>query len=102
MIDLGYSRSSRQSCRVDRKCWVLENIPGAVLREIESLAVEDAQRKADEERVKAKREVRWQATMKKAKGLASTHWSADWKRRPWKMRRRWPRRAPRRAEPRTR
>ncbi|MFG2114768.1 hypothetical protein ACGFRB_19375 [Streptomyces sp. NPDC048718] len=86
VIDLGYSRSSRQPCRADRKRWVLEDIPGAVLWEIETLAVEDAQRNADEERAKAEREVCWQAAMKKAKELASTPWSADWKRRPWKMR----------------
>ncbi|MGW4969101.1 hypothetical protein ACWEP3_03675 [Streptomyces albidoflavus] len=81
---------------------MLEDIPGAVLWEIESLAVEDAQRNADEERAKAEHEVCWQAAMKKAKELASTPWSADWKRRPWKMRWRWPRHAPMRAEPRTR
>ncbi|MFB6941893.1 hypothetical protein ACFWGL_27800 [Streptomyces sp. NPDC060286] len=52
VIELGYSRSSRQSRWADRKRWVLEDILGAVLREIETRAVEDAQRKADEERAK--------------------------------------------------
>lgn len=71
VIELGYSRSSRQSRWADRKRWVLEDILGAVLREIETRAVEDAQRKADEERAKAEREVRWQAAMEKARELAA-------------------------------
>ncbi|MEU9000583.1 hypothetical protein [Streptomyces sp. NPDC048551] len=71
VIELGYSRSSRQCRWADRKRWVLEDILGAVLREIETRAVEDAQRKADEERAKAEREVRWRAAMEKAKELAA-------------------------------
>ncbi|MEV0415959.1 hypothetical protein AB0I68_35685 [Streptomyces sp. NPDC050448] len=71
VIELGYSRSSRQSRWADRKRWVLEDILGAVLREIETRAVEDAQQKADEERSKAEREVRWRAAMEKAKGQAA-------------------------------
>lgn len=71
VIELGYSRSSRQSRWADRKRWVLEDILGAVLREIETRAVEDAQRKVDEERAKVEREVRWRAAMDKAKELAA-------------------------------
>ncbi|MEV1094506.1 hypothetical protein AB0I87_03330 [Streptomyces sp. NPDC049952] len=61
VIELGYSRSSRQSRWADRKRWALEDILGAVLREIETRAVEDAERKAAEERAKAEREARWGA-----------------------------------------
>ncbi|MBZ6136578.1 hypothetical protein KVH06_06180 [Streptomyces olivaceus] len=71
IIELGYSRSSRQSRWADRKRWVLEDILGAVLREIETRALEDAQRKVEEERAKAEREVRWRAAMEKAKELAA-------------------------------
>ncbi|WP_435610311.1 hypothetical protein [Streptomyces sp. C10-9-1] len=70
VMELGYSKSSRQSRWADRKRWVLEDILGAVLREIETRAVEDAQRQVDEERAKAKREVRWRAAMEKAKEQA--------------------------------
>ena len=77
MIELGYSRSSRQCRWADRKRWVLEDILGAVLREIETRAVEDAQRKADEERAKAERELRWRAAMEKAKELAAQEQYAE-------------------------
>ncbi|MFJ2916652.1 hypothetical protein [Streptomyces sp. NPDC087307] len=77
VIELGYSRSSRQSRWADRKRWVLEDILGAVLREIETRAVEDAQRKADEERAIAEREVRWRAAMEKAKELAAQEQYAE-------------------------
>lgn len=70
VIELGYSRSDRQRRWADRKRWVLEDILGAVLREIETRAVEDAQRKVDEEHAKAEREVRWKAAMAKAKEQA--------------------------------
>ncbi|MFI5803477.1 hypothetical protein [Streptomyces sp. NPDC051561] len=71
VIELGYSRSKRQSRWADRKRWTLEDILGAVLREIETRAVEDAQRKADEERAKADREVRWRAAMEMAREQAA-------------------------------
>ncbi|MFI8325226.1 hypothetical protein [Streptomyces sp. NPDC085529] len=77
VIELGYSRSSRQSRWADRKRWVLEDILGAVLREIETRAAEDAQRKADEERAKAEREVHWRAAMEKAKELATQEQYAE-------------------------
>ncbi len=77
VIELGYSRSSRQSRWADRKRWVLEDILGAVLREIETRAVEDAQRKADDERAKANREVQWRAAMEKAKELAAQEQYAE-------------------------
>lgn len=77
VIELGYSRSSRQSRWGDRKRWVLEDILEAVLREIETRAVEDAQRKADEKRAKADREVRWRAAMGKAKELAAQEQFAE-------------------------
>ncbi|MGW1124060.1 hypothetical protein [Streptomyces sp. NPDC002526] len=76
MIELGYSRSSRQSRWADRKR-VLEDILGAVLRETETRAAEDAQRKADEERAKAEREFRWRAAMEKAKELAAQEQYAE-------------------------
>ncbi|MGW4727585.1 hypothetical protein ACWEQC_00010 [Streptomyces shenzhenensis] len=77
VIELGYSQASRQSRWADRKRWVLEDILGAVLREIETRAVEDAQRKADEERAKAEREVRWRAAMEKANELAAQEQYAE-------------------------
>lgn len=77
VIELGYSRSGRQSRWADRKRWVLEDILGAVLREIETRAVEDAQRKADEERAKAEREVRWRAAMETAKEMAAQEQFAE-------------------------
>ncbi|WP_371603456.1 hypothetical protein OG345_21825 [Streptomyces sp. NBC_01220] len=77
VIELGYSRSKRQSRWADRKRWVLEDILGAVLWEIENRAVEDAQRKADEERAKAEREVRWKAAVKTAKELAAQEQYAE-------------------------
>lgn len=70
VIELGYSRSDRQRRWADRKRWLLEDILGAVLQEIETRAVEDAQRKVDEERAKADREVKWQAAMTVAKEQA--------------------------------
>lgn len=56
---------------------MLEDILGAVLREIETRAVEDAQRKADEEQAKADREIRWRAVMEKAKELAAQEQLAE-------------------------
>ncbi|WP_049568225.1 hypothetical protein [Streptomyces sp. SBT349] len=70
VIELGYSRSTRQHRWADRKRWSLEDVLGAVLREIEARAVEDAQHKVDEERAKAEPEVRWKAAMAEAKEQA--------------------------------
>ncbi|MFJ8766277.1 hypothetical protein [Streptomyces clavifer] len=77
VIELGYSRSSRQSRWADRKRWALTDILGAVLREIETRAVEDAERKAEEERAKAEREAHWGAAMEKAKELAAQEQYAE-------------------------
>jgi hypothetical protein len=77
VIELGYSRASRQTRWADRKRWVLEDILGAVLQEVETRAVEDAQRKADEERAKAEREIRWRAAMERAKELAAQEQFAE-------------------------
>ncbi|MFF3764990.1 hypothetical protein ACFYYR_13015 [Streptomyces sp. NPDC001922] len=77
VIEIGYSQASRQSRWADRKRWVLEDILGAVLREVETRAVEDAQRKVDEERAKADREIRWRAAMEKAKALAAQEQYAE-------------------------
>ncbi|MCJ1678249.1 hypothetical protein MTF65_13005 [Streptomyces sp. APSN-46.1] len=71
VIELGYSRSKRQSRWADRKRWVLEDTLGAVLREIETRAVEDAQRKVDEQRVKDDREIRWRSATEGAKEHAA-------------------------------
>ncbi|MGQ4386589.1 hypothetical protein [Streptomyces sp. SAS_270] len=70
VIQLPYSRSGRQRRWGDRKRWVVEDALGAVLMEIEARAVEDAQRKADEERAKADREVRWEGAMVEAREQA--------------------------------
>ncbi|GHB16046.1 MULTISPECIES: hypothetical protein [Streptomyces] len=49
-----------------------------MLREIETRAVEDAERKADEERAKAEREARWGgAAMDRAKELAAQEQYAE-------------------------
>ncbi|MFE6397513.1 hypothetical protein [Streptomyces alboflavus] len=70
MLELGYSRSARRRQWADRKRWTLEDVLGAVLQELESRAVEDAQRKVDEERAKGERKARWQEAMAAAKQQA--------------------------------
>ncbi|WP_308346605.1 hypothetical protein [Streptomyces sp. ISL-66] len=70
MIELPYSRSGRQSKWADRKRWKLEDVLGIVLREIELRAVDDGQRKADEERAAAERKALWTAAMDEARGRA--------------------------------
>ncbi|WP_251056411.1 hypothetical protein [Streptomyces sp. ISL-94] len=70
MIELPHSRSGRQSKWADRKRWKLEDVLGTVLREIELRAVDDAQRKADEERAAAERKALWVAAMDEARGRA--------------------------------
>ncbi|WP_248844063.1 hypothetical protein [Streptomyces hirsutus] len=70
VIELGYPRSARQSRWGDRKRWVLEDVLGAVLKEIETRAVEEIRRKEAEARAKMDREVRWRAAMEKAKEQA--------------------------------
>ncbi|MGD3108963.1 hypothetical protein [Streptomyces sp. YGL11-2] len=70
MLELGYSRSARRRQWADRKRWTLEDVLGAVLQEVESRAVEDAQRKVDEERAKEERKARWQEAMAAAKQRA--------------------------------
>ncbi|MFG2879380.1 hypothetical protein ACGFYU_30980 [Streptomyces sp. NPDC048337] len=67
MIELPYSRSGRQGKWADRKGWRLEDLLGAVLREVEVRSKEDAQRRIDEERAEADRKVRWQAAMDSAR-----------------------------------
>ncbi|WP_245600856.1 hypothetical protein [Streptomyces sulphureus] len=70
VIDLGYGRSDRRRQWGDRKRWKLEDVLGAVLQEVETRAVEDAQRKVDEERARTDRKVRWQEAMDRAKEKA--------------------------------
>ncbi|MEU5837757.1 hypothetical protein ABZ820_29360 [Streptomyces diacarni] len=70
VIDLGYGRSDRRRQWGDRKRWTLEDVLGAVLQEVETRAIEDAQRKADEERAKAERKILWQEAMDRAKEQA--------------------------------
>lgn len=70
-LDIGYSRSRRQHQWGDRKRWKLEDILGVVLRELETRAVEQRQRKLDEEREKEQRRVRWEAAMETAKEQAA-------------------------------
>ncbi|MFF7255910.1 hypothetical protein [Streptomyces microflavus] len=66
MVELSYSRSGRQGKWADRKRWRLEDVLGAVLREVEVRSTEDAQRRIDEERAQEDRKVRWQAPMDSA------------------------------------
>ncbi|WP_241779895.1 hypothetical protein [Streptomyces natalensis] len=70
MLELGYSGSARRRQWADRKRWVLEDVLGAVLQEVESRAVEDAQRKVDEARAEAERKARWHEAMAAAKEQA--------------------------------
>ncbi|WP_327364336.1 MULTISPECIES: hypothetical protein [unclassified Streptomyces] len=70
MIELPYSRSGRQGKWADRKRWRLEDVLGAVLREVEVRSREDAQRRIDEKRAEEDRKVRWQAAMDSAREQA--------------------------------
>ncbi|WP_223837667.1 hypothetical protein [Streptomyces venezuelae] len=70
MIELPYSRSGRQGKWADRKRWRLEDVLGAILREVEVRSREDAQRRIDEEHAKEDRKVRWQAAMESAREQA--------------------------------
>ncbi|WP_327304011.1 hypothetical protein OG730_10575 [Streptomyces sp. NBC_01298] len=70
MVELPYSRSGRQGKWADRKRWRLEDVLGAVLREVEVRSREDAQRRIDEERAEEDRKLRWQAAMDSAREQA--------------------------------
>ena len=72
MLELGYSRSKRRNQWADRKRWALEDVLGAVLEELETRAVEDAQRKVDEARAREERKARWEEAMVAAKHQAVT------------------------------
>ncbi|WP_327304074.1 hypothetical protein OG730_10945 [Streptomyces sp. NBC_01298] len=70
MVELPYSRSGRQGKWADRKRWKLEDVLGAVLREVEVRSREDAQRRVDEKRAEEDRKVRWRAAMDSARKQA--------------------------------
>ncbi|MFD5738586.1 hypothetical protein ACFXJM_11555 [Streptomyces massasporeus] len=70
-LDIGYSRSKRQHHWGDRKRSKLEDVLGIVLRELETRAVEEQQRKLDEERAKEERRIRWEAAMATAREKAA-------------------------------
>ncbi|MEU4166191.1 hypothetical protein AB0F46_04795 [Streptomyces sp. NPDC026665] len=70
-LDIGYSLSGRQHHWGDRKRLKLEDMLGIVLRELETRAVEERQRKLDEEQAKEKRRIRWERAMAAAKEKAS-------------------------------
>ncbi|MCP3759194.1 hypothetical protein [Streptomyces sp. TBY4] len=70
MVELPYSRSGRQGKWADRKRWRLEDVLGAVLREIEVRSREDVQRRIEEKRAEEDRKVRWQAAMDSAREQA--------------------------------
>lgn len=70
VIELGHCRSGGRGRWGDRKRWVLEDVLGAVLKEIENRSAEDARRRAGEEQAKAQREVRWRAAVAEAKDRA--------------------------------
>lgn len=70
VVELRGSRSAGQSRWGHRQRWRLEDVLGAVLREVELWAAQDARRKADAERARAEREVRWRAAMEAAKEQA--------------------------------
>lgn len=71
VIEIGYDRAGRQRRWTDRKRWTVEDVLGAVLQEIETRAVEAVQRKAEEAKARAEREVRWRAAMQEAKEQAA-------------------------------
>ncbi|MFJ2215006.1 hypothetical protein ACIQVO_31880 [Streptomyces sp. NPDC101062] len=70
VLEFGHSRSARRREWADRKRWVLEDVLGSVLAEVEFCAVEDARQKVNEERAKAERQTRWQEAMAAAKAQA--------------------------------
>ncbi|MDI3402875.1 hypothetical protein [Streptomyces cavernicola] len=70
LLELGYSPSNRRSQWADRKRWSLEDVLGAVLEELETRAVEDAQRKVDEARAAEEHKARWEEAMAAAKQQA--------------------------------
>jgi hypothetical protein len=70
VVELDHGRSSRPGRWRDRKARVLEDALGVILGEIETRALEDAQRKESEERARAEREARWRTAMEEAKKRA--------------------------------
>ncbi|WP_330299037.1 hypothetical protein [Streptomyces sp. NBC_00503] len=70
MVELPYSRSGRRGKWADRKRWRLEDVLGAVLREVEVRSREDAQRRIDEKQAEEDRQIRWQAAMDSARKQA--------------------------------
>ncbi|MFF7838237.1 hypothetical protein ACFZC6_05375 [Streptomyces ossamyceticus] len=70
VVELDHSRTSRPGRWRDRKSGALEDSLGVILGEIEVRAVDDAKRRAGEERAKAEREIRWQAAMEEAREQA--------------------------------
>ncbi|WP_406505385.1 hypothetical protein [Streptomyces sp. NBC_00212] len=70
MLEFSPSRSARRRQWADRKRWVLEDVLGAVLDEVEFCAAEDAKREEEEKRAKAERETRWHEAMAAARQRA--------------------------------
>ncbi|MFZ3494132.1 hypothetical protein ACODT5_13055 [Streptomyces sp. 5.8] len=70
MVELPYGRSGRRGEWADRERWRLEDVLGAVLREVEVRSREDAQRRIEEKRAEADRKHRWQAAMDSAREQA--------------------------------
>ncbi|WP_405978174.1 hypothetical protein [Streptomyces sp. NBC_00158] len=70
MLELPYSRSGRRNTWADRKRWRLEDVLGAVLREVEVRSGEDARRRIEEKRAEEDRKVRWRVAMDSAREQA--------------------------------
>ncbi|MFL4950658.1 hypothetical protein ACJ6WE_25690 [Streptomyces sp. MMS24-I31] len=70
-LDIGYSRSKRKHHWGDRKRSKLQDILGIALQELEIRAVEEQQRRLDEERAREERRIRWTAAMDTAREKAS-------------------------------
>jgi hypothetical protein len=77
MLELGYDRAGRQRRWTDRKRWVLEDLLGAVLKEIEARAVDEAKRKVDDARAEAMRDQSRREAMAEAKARAVQSQFAD-------------------------
>jgi hypothetical protein len=69
--------TGRRMSWADRKRWVLEDVLGQVLAELESRAEEETQRHIELERVKAERHRRWYAAMEQARRQATQAYYAE-------------------------
>ncbi|MCZ9354876.1 hypothetical protein NGM36_34800 [Streptomyces mutabilis] len=70
VVEIAHGLTRRSGRWRDRKNRTLEQALGVILAEIEELAVEDAEHRANDERKRREREIRWRAAVEEAKELA--------------------------------